>query len=234
MVYGKGARGAGCVIMGLCALSMCVGGCDTRAGSRSTTRSQEPEPSVDVAGESGGSGTRAKGEEGSMGNPTPARQAPQASASATARDDRGAPVDLFGITGAEANGGGLQALHGYAVQAAAPAAGRAAPVDPKDATSFGMIGLLGAGGVALSAGGKGDPRAPAHAEAKRLDPNARYATTYRPGGAALAAFDSAVARGTIPRLTRTSSPTSEPATPRCSRDRPRGPSRSPWTPRGAP
>jgi Ca-activated chloride channel family protein len=37
------------------------------------------------------------------------------------------------------------------------------------------------------------PQAPAH-----LDPNARYATTYRPGGAALAAFDAAVARGEIP------------------------------------
>ena len=37
------------------------------------------------------------------------------------------------------------------------------------------------------------PPPPAH-----LDPNARYATTYRPGGAALAAFDSAVARGQIP------------------------------------
>jgi uncharacterized protein YegL len=32
----------------------------------------------------------------------------------------------------------------------------------------------------------------------RLDPNARYATTYRPGGAALSAFDDAVARGAIP------------------------------------
>ncbi len=34
--------------------------------------------------------------------------------------------------------------------------------------------------------------------APRLDPNARYATTYRPGGAALAAFDSAVSRGSLP------------------------------------
>jgi Mg-chelatase subunit ChlD len=32
----------------------------------------------------------------------------------------------------------------------------------------------------------------------RLDPNARYATTYRPGGAALAAFDAAVGKGAIP------------------------------------
>jgi Ca-activated chloride channel family protein len=36
----------------------------------------------------------------------------------------------------------------------------------------------------------------------RLDPNARYATTYRPGGAALAAFDAAVARGAIPAVYR--------------------------------
>jgi uncharacterized protein YegL len=33
-----------------------------------------------------------------------------------------------------------------------------------------------------------------------LAPNARYATTYRPGGAALAAFDDALARGAIPAL----------------------------------
>ncbi len=38
----------------------------------------------------------------------------------------------------------------------------------------------------------------AQAAVPKLDPNARYATTYRPGGAALAAFDSAVAKGDIP------------------------------------
>lgn len=32
----------------------------------------------------------------------------------------------------------------------------------------------------------------------KLNPNARYATTYRPGGAALAAFDAAVQKGSIP------------------------------------
>ncbi|MBK6692322.1 MAG: VWA domain-containing protein [Myxococcales bacterium] len=36
----------------------------------------------------------------------------------------------------------------------------------------------------------------------RLDPNARYATTYRPGGAMLAAFDAAVARGSLPAAYR--------------------------------
>src|SRR5215469_4328887 len=35
-----------------------------------------------------------------------------------------------------------------------------------------------------------------------LDPNARYATTYRPGGAALAAFDAALGRGQIPAAYR--------------------------------
>ena len=35
-----------------------------------------------------------------------------------------------------------------------------------------------------------------------LDPNARYATTYRPGGAMLAAFDAAVARGSLPAAYR--------------------------------
>jgi Ca-activated chloride channel family protein len=38
--------------------------------------------------------------------------------------------------------------------------------------------------------------------APALDPNARYATTYRPGGAALAAFDAALARGQIPAAYR--------------------------------
>lgn len=55
-------------------------------------------------------------------------------------------------------------------------------------------------GFAAESGGMGDnvyqkvaPRPQA-----KLDPNARYATTYRPGGAGLAAFDSAVAKGSIP------------------------------------
>jgi Mg-chelatase subunit ChlD len=50
------------------------------------------------------------------------------------------------------------------------------------------------------ANGEGAPLAPA--PPPHLDPNARYATTYRPGGAALAAFDAAVARGQIPAAYR--------------------------------
>jgi len=74
------------------------------------------------------------------------------------------------------------------------------------APAFGAIALnalpmnapmaRGAMGSAGESGGLiAEPVAPALA---RLDPNARYATTYRPGGAALAAFDAAVSRGQIP------------------------------------
>jgi Ca-activated chloride channel family protein len=66
--------------------------------------------------------------------------------------------------------------------------------------SFGMIGLL-AGPAVTAAGalhGSDAPLGELPAPAPRLDPNARYATTYRPGGAALAAFDAAVSRGQIP------------------------------------
>jgi Ca-activated chloride channel family protein len=72
---------------------------------------------------------------------------------------------------------------------------------------MGMIGLIGHGAgpaaTAAAASGAGgawaaDIAAPVMRTTPRLDPNARYATTYRPGGAALAAFDSAVSRGQIP------------------------------------
>jgi Ca-activated chloride channel family protein len=48
-----------------------------------------------------------------------------------------------------------------------------------------------------------EPPAPqAPVVAAKLDPNARYSTTYRPGGAALAAFDAAVQRGEVPVVYR--------------------------------
>ncbi len=40
------------------------------------------------------------------------------------------------------------------------------------------------------------------ADEKPIDPNGRFATTYRPGGGYLAAFESAVARGVIPQAER--------------------------------
>jgi uncharacterized protein YegL len=90
------------------------------------------------------------------------------------------------------------------------AAPQAAPPPPPEAEaqSFGMIGVMGGGAAgATAAGGVASPAPTAAAKGDsygavarlpRLDPNARYATTYRPGGAALAAFDAAVGRGSIP------------------------------------
>ena len=64
-----------------------------------------------------------------------------------------------------------------------------------------MIGLIACCDAQRIQARCGSPRcaiAPVAPALARLDPNARYATTYRPGGAALAAFDAAVARGQIP------------------------------------
>jgi Ca-activated chloride channel homolog len=60
---------------------------------------------------------------------------------------------------------------------------------------------LGGPGASNGAAGGYAERAAALAEAP-LDPNGRYATTYRPGGGHLAAFESAVARGILPPATR--------------------------------
>jgi Ca-activated chloride channel family protein len=76
-----------------------------------------------------------------------------------------------------------------------------APVAQREAAQFGMIGLSAPAASAAPAAPWGREEAiapPAEPPVTRLDPNARYATTYRPGGAALAAFDAAVSRGQIP------------------------------------
>ena len=74
----------------------------------------------------------------------------------------------------------------------------------KSLASFGSIGVqpaqgagsMGARSTAAQPAGPSEPVVVA--AAPHLNPNARYATTYRPGGAALAAFDAAVAHGQIP------------------------------------
>ena len=83
------------------------------------------------------------------------------------------PPSASGADGTIGHGGGLQAVGGYGRGAAAGAAATIA--QPLETA----------------------PPPPA-AVAPRLNPNARYATTYRPGGAAMAAFDEAVSRGQIP------------------------------------
>jgi Ca-activated chloride channel family protein len=130
-------------------------------------------PGKDTAPEQGGTGTRAKGEEGAMGAPGLASPA-QASATSTSTPVTTQSAASFGMIG----------LIGHGAGGAGKAQSLAGPIVP------------GMGGGAAGAGVGGAPLAlepPPH-----LDPNARYATTYRPGGAALAAFDAAVARGQIP------------------------------------
>jgi Ca-activated chloride channel family protein len=111
--------------------------------------------------------------------------------------------------------------------AAAPAPAAAEPsvaahVSKRDVSDDPLEGLVGnaygaGGGYALkSIGSRHEARAsrdaasvtaavaeaPPPSPVVRLDPNARYATTYRPGGAALAELDAALARGTIPVVYR--------------------------------
>ncbi|HEY8041669.1 MAG TPA: VWA domain-containing protein [Polyangiaceae bacterium] len=121
----------------LCALVASAGACGTEKREAPSTASADP---ADRGG--GGTGARAKGEEGAMGNPNLPDYAPQ-----------------FGIIGQ---------LPGEGASATAPTQDVPSPTTP----------------------------------VARLDPNARYATTYRPGGAALAAFDAAIARGQIPATYR--------------------------------
>jgi Ca-activated chloride channel family protein len=104
-------------------------------------------PGADDAAADGATGTRAKGEEGTMGNPSAPR----------------------------------------------PTGARYGVAGPDEAAEFGMIGLLnsGAGGVASPWG------APRVMPQPTLDPNARYSTTYRPGGGLAAPIDAAVAQGVV-------------------------------------
>ncbi|MFO0762895.1 MAG: VWA domain-containing protein [Byssovorax sp.] len=122
----------------------------------------------------GGTGTRARGEEASMGNP--------AIRSSGSR---------YGVAGPADNPD--------------PHIARAAAL--RDAAEYGMIGLLSSGAGGDPIGASPPPSAsppppaarvaPPAAASEPLDPNGRFATTYRPGGGHLAAFESAVSRGII-------------------------------------
>jgi Ca-activated chloride channel family protein len=165
-----------------CVLGLMAGGCDKAASA--------PQPSDQGVLDQGGDGTRAKGEEG---KPAPAPRA----------DDDKDAVRRYGVAGPADN---------PSVSASAAATTTAAPPpppQPSQATATpvpGSLGILGHGTSAPAPGGAfggggalaQEPTIVAPAPVAKLDPNARYATTYRPGGAALAAFDAAVARGQIP------------------------------------
>ena len=140
----------------------------------------------------GGTGTRAKGEEGVLSlTSLPNMSGRRAFAAAP----RPAPTVASGVG------------HGAPTKRASGAPGPGDPLAPQalvalhEAAQFGMIGLSAPAASAPPSapwGREGAVAAPVAPPLARLDPNARYATTYRPGGAALAAFDAAVSRGQIP------------------------------------
>ncbi|MDI1484211.1 VWA domain-containing protein [Polyangium sp. y55x31] len=139
--------GTSMILGSLCLASGLVGGgCTKAAPSHEEAAAQAPEEP----------NTRAKGEQGYLGTPDVAAEAPRA----------------FGIRGGD---GATRAPGEAAAKADAKAGGG---------------GVLPAPTQALIP--------PSANDAPTIDPNGRFATTYRPGGGHLAAFESAVARGIIP------------------------------------
>jgi Ca-activated chloride channel family protein len=127
----------------------------------------------------------------------PKREAPATAAGEgeKTRDKGGSAVDLkpteepaqeLSRPHATATASGIPYGGGYAFNAPSTAK---APAPP-------------APGLQALRGDTDDERGRIARQVQRLDPNARYATTYRPGGAALAAFDSALARGSLPAVYR--------------------------------
>ena len=169
---------------------------------------QVAENTADV--QEGGTGARAKGEEGSMGNP---------SARAHRYGVMG-PADTQDPHLARAAGLRTAAEFGMIGLLNAGAGGDPnAPLDPLDGILMGNVFGSGQGGVTprggagvgLSgvAGGApgnvGAARSVATTTAAKevaIDSNGRFGTTYRPGGGHLAAFESAVARGIVPAADR--------------------------------
>ncbi len=153
-----------------------------------------------------GTGVRARGEEGSMGQATTSTRygimgppnAPDPHISRTEALRSAAEFGMIGLLNSGAGGDPNAPL--------APGLG--------DGASFGSIGVgagfgVGRGGGGLGLGGiagrtqsnvgvgAASPALVAAADAA-IDPNGRFVTTYRPGGGHLAAFESAVARGVVP------------------------------------
>ena len=156
----------------------------------------------------GGTGTRARGEEGAMGQATTSHRygvsgPTERSDPHIARAEVLREAAEFGMIGLLNQGAGgdpnapeapLDGAHGVSV-----------------GTARGGSAGLGLAGIGLGGGGAGSPgvgvgagASPASAAASTaaINPNGRFATTYRPGGGHLAAFESAVARGIVPAAER--------------------------------
>jgi Mg-chelatase subunit ChlD len=213
----------------------------------------EAESSAD--NKEGGTGARAKGEEGSMGTQA-SKPAGNRYGIAGPRESEASPLARqaalrdaaeFGMIGLLNSGSGGDPNAPTAPWGASPAPSAFGDADPGIGEAFGAGGLAGVGvggggkgqGVGLGTigtighgggvgtgvgtgagtgagfghapgGGRGStalshaaPVAlPAPPPEQPIDPNGRFATTYRPGGGHLAAFESAVSRGIIPAAER--------------------------------
>ncbi|MGK3968001.1 VWA domain-containing protein [Sorangium sp. So ce118] len=100
---------------------------------------------------------------------------------------------------AEAKGGAARAGAPAPEPARAPAAPPGDDMKQKGAPGAGALLAPAPAAPAARNDGEGGAAAP---EVAAIDPNGRFATTYRPGGGHLAAFESAVARGIIPPAER--------------------------------
>ena len=110
--------------------------------------------------------------------------------------------DRFGVQGDDAKRkgkGGAMASASPPPPAEAAAAATGAPVDGDTLGAARSPAKTpgGSGGVIA-----GEPTLPSVAPLVPIDANGRFATTYRPGGGHLAAFESAVSRGIIPASER--------------------------------
>ncbi|WP_437670918.1 vWA domain-containing protein [Sorangium sp. So ce131] len=187
----------------------------------------------------GGTGTRAKGEEGSTGDPaarsytmgnmwgvTGPREGPPPLAERQLALRDAAEFGMIGLLNAGAGGDPNAPTAAWGHDGSPGGAGGAGlPLDGIGGSSVGGggLGLSGIGTIGHGAGAGagagqgfgsgrgragGDPNAAtasalaasAYGPAPEipLDPNGRFATTYRPGGGHLAAFEAAVARGVVP------------------------------------
>lgn len=154
------ARGVVVVCVALVGIASC-------AVTRHTEQAPAAKEEAEVA--SGGTGTKHKGAEGMMGDPSK----DTSTAASVSPEQKIARAK----TALESGGyGKLGGLGGGTNQPAPPGI----PL----ATSNPSHGLIEVAPLPM------------------LDPNARYATTYRPGGAALSSFDAALARGALPAASK--------------------------------
>lgn len=170
-------------------------GCGDRAGE--ADKSAPAAASAYADNKEGGTGTRAREEMVVEGALDPREKAPAATAVAAADASKDSPGDLLqkGAGGPGLGGGGYGGDRGLGVgvKAARPSIERATneskPAAPKALPS----GYAPSAPVVTAP----QPKKEVLTEAP-IDPNGRFATTYRPGGGHLSAFESAVAAGLIP------------------------------------